>query len=234
MELNISNGIFPGLNDKEGIMLCGYEWGDPKNNEVGLRKTGVIEHSTDISKTDVAFTCKERYFGPIANEWPYDQKIKDWFRLWGHELNSLEAGNFEKTIVQTNWCNTQARNTNGNIFLMLLKPEQIDNFIYHVNKFKPYLLLFFGSVSIKCLQNERVLGRFIEIMGPITEPLKLVQKEFPGKKFNIGFQNFANCKVVSLPHPSGSHGITGAYISLFSPEIGPLIAEVKRRKGIVD
>jgi hypothetical protein len=28
--LNLANSIFAGFNDKNGLMICGYEWGDHK------------------------------------------------------------------------------------------------------------------------------------------------------------------------------------------------------------
>ena len=33
-DLNLSNSIFQGYNDKHGLMICGYEWGWSKADEV--------------------------------------------------------------------------------------------------------------------------------------------------------------------------------------------------------
>lgn len=32
-QLNLGNAIFEGCNDKEGIMICGYEWGSSKSDQ---------------------------------------------------------------------------------------------------------------------------------------------------------------------------------------------------------
>ena len=32
-DLNLSNSIFQGYNDKHGLMICGYEWGWSKADE---------------------------------------------------------------------------------------------------------------------------------------------------------------------------------------------------------
>ena len=32
-DLNLSNSIFQGYNDKHGLMICGYEWGWSKTDE---------------------------------------------------------------------------------------------------------------------------------------------------------------------------------------------------------
>ncbi len=228
MELSIGNGIFQGFNDREGIMLCGYEWGWSKADQA---RNSEFQEPAE-GKIEVAFSCKAQHFGPKANAWRYDKNIKKWFELWGHALNSDQADGFEKTIVQTNWCDTQNHHIDGSYERKLLDDEQIRNFIFHVNELKPGLILFFGTKLIACLQNEKVLGKFVDIMGAVAVPLKFVQKDFSGRRFRVGFQDFENCKIISLPHPSSSRGLSDEYIKLFSPEIGAAILEVKQAKNI--
>lgn len=227
MEYNIATGIFPGFNDAEGLMLCGYEWGGG-DDEVEL---------TDISQVpstypDCVFSNKASWYGDEANNWKYDAKIRDWFKRWGHELNCTE-GHFEKCLLQTNWCNTQAHHMEGSYRTKLMADEQVLNFTKHIKRFKPKLILLLGSSMINFLQHEKVLRPFIEIMGDAKGKPTFYTKPFSGRRFKVGFQNFEKCKVVSLPHPSGSHGLSGDYISLFSTEIGDLIQEVKEYKKII-
>ena len=210
MELNLDTKIFEGLNSKEGIMLCGYEWGGSGSEDLFKRNQG-------------PFT---------KNNYKYANRIKTWFELWGHKID--KGGAFDKTLLQTNWCNTRSREIEGNYLDKLLADEQVENFIYHIYSFKPRLLIFFGSVMIKILQNKKVLPRFMEIMGrKETEPLEVKRNSsFHGKKFKVSFQSFEKCNVISLPHPSGSRGLKDEYIELFAECIGPKIQEVKRLKNI--
>ena len=227
---NVATGIFTGFNDEEGIMICGYEWGG--NDNESEKKIEIIEKINDLG---VTFSNKAPFYGQVANNWPYDRRIRKWFKLWGHELNREgTGGNFEKCLLQTNWCNTQAPNMdkNKNYAKKLLAPDQIKNFLDHIVYFRPKLILFFGSSMIHFLNNKIVLDEFSKTMGPITKNLIFPSKVFEGRRFKVGFQNFEKCKVVSLPHPSRSIGLKDDYINLFSPEIGILIYEVKQFKKV--
>lgn len=225
---NIATGIFRGLNDEEGIMICGYEWG-------GIDELDETEENL-CPKSDlgIIFSNKAPHYGEIANSWRYDRRIRIWFKLWGHELlREGIGGDFEKCILQTNWCNTQSQNMKGiNYWGKLLATDQIKNFINHVEHFRPKLIIFFGSAMANILNDKRALEPFVNIMGAITESLHFPSKPFDGKKFKVGFQSFEKCKVVSLPHPSGSRGLNDDYIKLFSSEISERIQEVKSFKKI--
>ena len=227
-EPNIANSVFPGFNDAQGIMLCGYEWGFSKSDQDSLqtneRKRSGVSH---------VFSNKAAEYGEIANSWKYDQRIIYWFELFGHKLSKKDTGgSFEKCLLQTNWCDTQSNKMEGDYWSKLLDPSQVDNFIAHIEMFKPRLIFFFGSQIIRILQSEKVLPRFIETAGAVTEPLSFQTKQFDGRVFNIGFQGFENCKTVCFPHPSGSHGLSDDYIKLFSTKIGNLLQEFKGFKGL--
>lgn len=36
-DLNLGNGIFEGWNDQQGLMICGYEWGNSKKDQSSHR-----------------------------------------------------------------------------------------------------------------------------------------------------------------------------------------------------
>ena len=229
--INVATGIFEGYNDRQGIMLCGYEWGDNKSQEELNDEPVVVEPPADIG---VIFSNKAPYYGAIADTWPYDRRIRHWFGLWGHELGREGTGGpFEKCLLQTNWCDSQAPNMDGqNYAEKLLHPSQVENFLHHVKSFQPRLILFLGSSMINFLNSPLVIAGFTRAVGPITEHLSFQQKEFSGRRFRVGFQGFESCQVVSLPHPSGSHGLSDTYIGLFANEIGARIQVVKREKNI--
>jgi hypothetical protein len=228
-EPNIANSIFRGFNDKQGIMLCGYEWGDSKSDQASEQS----QEQQKRSGVPHVFSNKALEYGEIANGWRYDQRIIGWFSLFGHKLSREgTGGDFEKCIIQTNWCDTQNNKMGGDYWSKLLASNQIDNFINHIEFFQPRLIFFFGSSIIKILQSDLVLPRFIKTAGPITEPLKFIVKPFDERAFSIGFQGFENCKVVGLPHPSGTHGLSDGYIQLFSAEIGALLQAFKTSRGL--
>lgn len=229
-ELNVANSIFPSLNDQQGIMLCGYEWGDSKKDRENKSKTNQDPNS---KISDCTFSNKLLRYGDKAKNWRYDNRIIKWFELWGHPLSREGLGtDFEKCIIQTNWCNTQNHRVKGNYYQKLTAQEQINNFLHHVGSLKPKLILFFGSQQISILQDAKVLPRFVDLVGQAESKPNSLRKEFHGRRFYIHFQKFHHCNVVCLPHPSSTRGLSDEYIAKFREEISPLIKEVKSTKGL--
>ena len=228
MTLNLGNSLFPGLNDKGGIMICGYEWGHSKDDQLRAASGDAPVINPNAITT---FSNKTAAHGDKALSWPYDRRIIKWFELWGHPLSREGlGGRFEKCIVQTNWCDTQAHHLAKGYRQKLLDPEQVKNFILHVEKLRPKLIMFMGSVLIDVLQSEQAMKPFMEIAGIETIKLDKIQKDFQGRRFKIGFQSFENCDVVSLPHPSSARGLSDDYMALFREEIGGMIDEVRKSK----
>jgi hypothetical protein len=225
MEWNVGNTIFKGYNDKEGIMLCGYEWGFSKKDQETAKNNQ--EENIDLQQIETSFPNKINIF---KEKWPYDERIVKWLKLWGHPLKR-DNGEFEKTILQTNWCNTQGYKFDGNKYNRLLSCK--DNFLAHVKEFKPKVIIFFGSEMIEVLNNPEVKKEFEKILGKETKPLKHIQKDFPGKRFKIGFQSFENCEVVSFPHPSGTIGLSDDYIKLFKDEMDQILTSFKKFKKLI-
>lgn len=229
-ELNIGNSIFKNLNDNNGLMLCGYEWGLSKDDQRAEDAGEIKDRGDDVIFT---FSNKSLRYGDRAYTWKYDNRIINWFKLWGHPLNRNGLGdNFDQCILQTNWCNTQDNKVEGDYHSKLLSPDQIDNFIFHIEKFKSKLIIFFGSKIIDILQSPIVMDKFQNIMGAITSPLEKTQKNFEGIKFYISFQEFEHCNIVCLPHPSGTHGLSDSYIELYKGELSNRINLIKSIKGI--
>lgn len=225
-DLNLGNSIFNGFNDQNGLMLCGYEWGFSKKDQ--QEQDSWVELNEEVEHT---FANKARNYGNVANTWRYDNNIKKWFELWGFPLDSEElGGDFEKSIVQTNWANTQGHSINDNDSNKFLLDEYINNFIHHIETLKPKVIILMGSDLIKYLQNPAVLPKFIEIMGEITKPKYVIQKKSSHTRFKVQFQSFKNCQVVCLPHPSGSRGISYDYIELFRPEMTDILSKYKEQR----
>ena len=86
--LNLGNSIFTGFNDKEGLMICGCEWGFSKKDQRDW-ENGTYEKAQNVIHT---FTDKTPVFGERANTWPYNNNIKKWFKLWGVPLDCTGLG----------------------------------------------------------------------------------------------------------------------------------------------
>ena len=226
-ELNLGNALFEGFNDQNGLMICGYEWGWSKEDQAKEPEEASIDYSIQCT-----FSNKALRYGEQAKQWRYDKAIRKWFSLWGHPLNENDLGtDFDKSIVQTNW----AYSCNNNIsdYSRFLEQDQIDNFITHIEQLRPKVIIFMGRNLIDLLRNEKVWDRFTSIAGQQIEPLLTVQKtEYDGTRFKVFFNNFENCKVVCLPHPSSSRGLSDEYIKLFKPEMDAILSQFKQEKGI--
>ena len=225
-KLNLGNTIFEGFNDKEGIMLCGYEWGFSKKDRERFEK-GELQEFGDIQELNTSFSNKINVF---HESFPYDERIIKWFGIWGHPLER-NNGTFEKCIIQTNWCDTQNPNMhNVNRHHKLLSCKE--NFLLHIRELLPKIIFFFGSDMIKVLNSIEVKPKFEKIVGRETQPLKIMQKRLEKRRrFKVGFQTFEKCEVISLPHPSGSRGVSDDYIGLFEEEIGSILERYKSQRS---
>lgn len=201
-------------------MICGYEWGGGDEETEGGNEPQIDE------VVECTFANKDLRYGSAALGWPYDKRIKKWFEMWGHPLNHDNPGDFEKSIIQTNWCDTQNPGMNGD-YTALWNPAQVDNFLSHCKHFSPRLILLMGSRLIDALQHPSTLEQFEAIAGKCTKGRHTVQKPSRFRRFKIGFQAFERCDVVCLPHPSASRGLSDDYIALFNEEIGQRFANYR-------
>lgn len=198
-------------------MICGYEWGGGDEEADGGGEPKIDETAL------CTFASKDVRYGAAALQWRYDRRIKKWFEMWGHPLNHDHPGDLEKSIIQTNWCDTQNPEMNGD-YSRLWSPEQVDNFLHHVRYFSPTLILLMGSKLKDALQHPPTYERFQAVVGKCTEPLNTLQKPSKFTRFKISFQSFERCGVICFPHPSSSRGLSDDYIALFNEEIRQRLA----------
>ncbi len=224
-EYNIGNSIFPGLNDRDGVMLCGYEWGFSRKDQQLAEKHA--EEMVCKRSQILTFAQKSSIYSS-----PYDLRIIRWFDYFGHSISRKGGVSvFDRCLLQTNWClgaDTSVRN-----FSKFLYPENQENFLRIVDAFRPGLLLFMGSRLIHCLQRKPVIDCFEGIFGKAEASPQFPQKPFDGVRFKIGFQRFERVQVVSLPHPSGSRGLSDRYIQLFASEMRDVFNRYKQSRGLV-
>lgn len=208
---NVGNSIFPGFNDKNGVMLCGYEFGYNKHDQY-LEKHHKDETEKRQSEINTFYDKSKIY------DSPYDLRIVKWFGFFGHPLGVDHGCSlFDKCLLQTNWCNGQE--TYVSDYDKFLAKENSGNFLTIVEAFLPSVLIFMGAKQIHYLQTPAIKNRFSEIFGAEISQLDIKSKPFDGRKFKIAFQAFERVSIISLPHPSGTRGLRDDYIKLFASEI---------------
>lgn len=223
-KLNVAHSQFP--QQIGGLMICGYEWGYSKADQ--SKDAEGIEQTMDLD-AGCTFANKDKCFGDRALAWPYDATIIKWFDLWGHPLNRKEPGDFEKSIIQTNWCDSEGNSMDGD-YSKLSNSVHVNNFMSHISHFKPKVILFMGAKLVDALNSPAIFEQFEAICGKCVNPLKSLQKDFSGRRFRVAFQSFDACEVICLPHPSGSHGLSDSYIELFEEEMNTILSAFKRNR----
>lgn len=225
--LNLANSIFKGLNDKNGLMICGYEHGENECEELqGLTDDEIWQRK---NATIFTFANKIPFLGDEFfnfNKYRYDNTVAKWFELWGHSLDRENlGGNFEKSIMQTNISPTANKSVEDYNEIS----KNFDYLITHFEVLQPSLVLFMGRELTDFINQQDNYEKVIKVVGNEIGQRKMVQKESGG--FKIFFQNFENCKTVCFPHPSGSRGLRDNYIAQFKPEMDKLLQEYKQMRG---
>jgi hypothetical protein len=96
---NVGTSIFPGFNDRGGLVICGYEWGYNKKDQARD-----IDEKTPLDSF---------YFKAQRYDSPYDKRMLKWFAMFGHPLGIDDGySEFDKSILQTNWCDSQGESIN--------------------------------------------------------------------------------------------------------------------------
>lgn len=223
-DFNVGHSIFPGFNDYGGVVICGYEWGYSAKDEA-------LEQDPERYAVAKERLASIQTFNSKGWDSPYDRRIHKWFSMFGHPLGEEEGySDFDKCILQTNWCDDMGNQVSD--YEKFLSDGNRANFLGIMREFRPSLLLFMGIKQIEYIQDSQIKPVMEALFGPETVPLRFERKEaFEGKKFRLAFQEFDNLSVIALPHPSGSMGLSDAYIQLYASEIGDQIAEFKRARN---
>lgn len=225
IQCSLGNSVFPEFNDKNGLMICGYEWGHSKHD-----KHLEENHKEALDKKKNEINTFFQKSGTYSS--PYDLRIIKWFNIFGHSLGENNGeSSFDKCILQTNWCDDQG--TYVDDYSKFLSKENTENFLSTVQKFQPSILLFMGAKQIHYLQTQEIKPRFMEIFGDEVQQPEIKQKSsFEGRKFKITFQTFDRINIISFPHPSGSRGLKDDYIRLFSEEVGEVLNKYRKWKRV--
>ena len=211
-KLNLGNSLFEGFNDKRGVMLCGYEFGESSLNK-DVDSTKFNTHAT------FTFFDKSPKFNNVLHA-PYDDNIKKWvLKLW--DLNNPVIPSFDKYFIQTNLA-VGSQNKKSDFDAYKANDE---SFIEHLSCLEPSIIIFFGSELAHHFHRIKQDFRINKILGNETESKKVIQHDIKSengkfyRRFKITFFTFDKCRVVVFPNAGGARGIADAYISSFKDEM---------------
>lgn len=218
--LNLATKLFPESR-QGGLMICGINWG-------GAPDEGYV-WSRDV--TGDSFFSDARF-----NDFPYRNRLLKWFELFGHSLATSEdkAGEFEKSIVQTNWLRSQSPNMRDKD----LNAECVSewgNFEFHIARLQPKLLMFMGVQLLDILNSPACAGPAERLLGPGGAPKWEIRDVRAGssalRALRVGFQKRERAQIVAFPHPTGTVGLSDDYIAAFFDVVSPLISQFKAERG---
>ena len=226
--LNLGTKVYPE-NREGGLMICGLNWGGTPNpddnwNTDMVGKTFFSDHAHNNQKGK-------------AND--YNNRIVKWFELLGHPLATTEGkiGEFEKSVLLTTWLRSQSKHLADKYDKSELARESA-TFEFHVGRFHPKLIIFPSVELLEVINLSEMKDRVHNILGyPLGEGVNISTREvIKGaeklKSFRIGIQRFSKTDVIALPHPTGSVGLSDAYIEDFKDIISKIIATYKATRGI--
>ena len=207
-KLNLATKEFEE-NRRHGLMICGINWGGDPSNESAPEEQSFFSDKT-------------------VNNYPYRNRLLRWFNFWGDplQIDRGREGWLERSIAQTNWLPDQdVSMRNRNTFEECLRLRT--NFLFHVESLRPRLILFCGTILIHVLNNPQCLEEAKTLLGQPSKLVILRKDIFEDgrklKRFAVGVQKFEHCEIVAVPHPTGSIGLSDAYIAAFKTEVSEVM-----------
>lgn len=203
VEPSVPTALFP-QNQSHGLMICGVNFGRDKNDE-----------RLDAAGIDRSDPFKSFFSDKRINDYRFRNNIVKWFRLWGFALEQEEgrAGDLERSIVQTNWLASAANNVKElNVERECI--QQAEPFLSLCERLQPRLLLLFSADPLRALASAELRQRAEQVFGPIQGEIEWVEKEAPDvKAFKVGRLKFDKATVLSLPHATGTWGLSDQFIA---------------------
>lgn len=212
--------IFNG-NSQDGLLICGINSGwsieDERNYNAGI-------HYWEGN-------YKSFFSDKNVQNFPFRNRIVSWFSLWGYELAQTEeqAGQFEKSIVQTNWLQSCSHDVK-NIHVYSECINDSDDFLSICETLKPRIIFFFGKSLLPAFASKELEDKVQKIFGNKKhEYIRWLQKDGiysadkPARRFKIGFQEYENLNVICFPHITGAQGISYSYIAAFKDQIKDIV-----------
>lgn len=205
-------------NREGGLLLCGLNHGYSKEDE-----------RQDAAGIDRSDSRKSFFSDGEVNDYPFRNRIVSWFSLWGYELarSKEKAGDFERSVVQTNWLQTCSNNMHG-INTQQACIEDNESFFHTCDALRPCVIFFFGRELLWAFTSSTLNTKVESIFGARKGEVRWIQKDVffdgkPRRRFRVGFQQYEKLTVISLPHATGAQGIANDYIEAFRAEISDVV-----------
>lgn len=197
-----------------GLYLCGINWGGEDSDRMAAQVRARRSFFSDDS----------------IDGYPYRTRILTWFALWGRPLarEPARAGPLERAISQTNWLSDRSKRSEHRTQPAYLL-DHLDEFLDVCRERNPRVILLLGSCLGSAL--ERALTRpqtraaVCAAFGPLTRAPVVIARNLPGEQnFRLRTFDFARCRLLCLPHPTGAVGVTNAQIARYGPEVRAALA----------
>ena len=213
MKLDLATALFPE-NRVDGLMICGIKWGGEPYRPQEPQLPSFFSDA-------------------LVNSYRFRNRLLRWFELWGHPLVTERGheGPFERSISHMNWLPDQARSVRGrDIWTECVAHRQ--RFLRYAATLKPKAILFCGLTLLRALNTPECLRGAEELFGRFSDP-RFLRKDVGEsgrllKRFTFGFQVFERCQVLGVPHPTGSIGLSDAYVAAFRSEIEPILCGLRQ------
>ena len=206
-------------NRQRGIMICGIDYGYSSEDEAAETTQSAAapvaaERKSFISDSSVRKSDKFR------------ARMLRWLDSWGVKLES-EPGKetrTERAYFQTNWIDEQNHKNSGPVDLLVSNSE---GFLGLLAQRQPRVVLFGGVNLIEALNDSRILDDVESILGPRPGNPEIHRGQTTGgvTAFKVMRQVWPKTTVVSLPHPTGTRGLSDAYMAQFASLLKPILAE---------
>lgn len=212
--------VTPKETQKNGLMIVGIEGGLSKGTEsLARNKWGdwCVGEWTRFVITDPTKQAK------------YRTKNIEWLKILGYDIQTDEPEKNENRIQSTNWLLSENRSDRNSDEVLV---ENTGKFLDAIDFFKPKVIMLMGKRLSVVLGDPKVKAQFESenrFGKQLGDPQWTYSKPNGFKKgFNFSYWEFEKCKVLGLPHPTGSHGLLNKHLAeLPEPMLGSYKSALK-------
>ncbi len=194
---------------RRGLYVCGINWGGADDDEMA----------------EIVRRRRSFFSDDASGRYPYRDRILKWFELWDHPMarTAEEAGDFEKSVSQTNWLRDRSRRSEHRTEPKYLL-EHVEEFLEVVSARDPKVIFLFGSCLGSALERglrqPLTRTRLAEVLGQPQGPVRsLTRDQRDEPKMKVRIFAFENCRIICFPHPTGAKGLTNAQIARYKPDV---------------
>jgi|SRR5665213_1099820 len=149
----------------------------------------------------------------------YRTRNIEWLKILGYDIKTDEPTEIEDRIQSTNWLLSENRSDSNPQEALV---ESTEKFLKALYFFKPKVIMLMGKRLSVVLDDLRVQVQFENKFGKLKGKSQWTRFQPRGRRaFNFSYREFERCKVLGLPHPTGSHGLSDQHLAeLPEPMLG--------------